>query len=70
MKLLSNEEQTCSTPDTPHYSFDIWCITIKTSPNTIQGTEGHAAHKDSRYATSEDGVRIFQNILILDHTRS
>ena len=68
--LVNEEDPTCSTPDTPHHNIDIRRITIKTSPNTIQDAEGHAPHKDSRYAASEDGVRIFQNIIILDPTRS
>ena len=66
--LVNKEDQACYTPDTPHYTCDIRRITIKTSIDTIQDTEGHASHKDLSYAASEDGVRIFQNILILDPT--
>ena len=66
--LVNEEDPTCSTPDMPHQNIDIRRITIKTSPNTIQDTEEQARHKDSRYAASEDGVRIFQNIIILDQT--
>ena len=54
--LVNEEDQACSTPDTPHYTSDIRRITIKTSPDTIQDTQGHAPHKDSRYAASEYGV--------------
>ena len=68
--LVNEEDQACSTPDTPHYISNIWRITIKTSPETIQDTIGHAPHTRSSYAASEDGVRIFQNILILEPTRS
>ena len=59
--LVNEEDQACSTPDTPHYTSNIRRITIKNSPETIQDTEGHAPHKGTSYAASEDGVRIFQN---------
>ena len=68
--LVNEEDQACSTPDTPHYTSDIRRITIQTAPDTIQDTEGHALQTRSRYAAYEDGVRIFQNILILDPTQS
>ena len=34
--LVKEEDQARSTPDTPHYTYDIRRITIKTSPETIQ----------------------------------
>ena len=43
--LVKEEDQARSTPDTPHYTFDIRRITIKTSPNNIQDTREHAPHK-------------------------
>ena len=42
--LVNEEDQACSTPDTPHHISDIWRITIKTSPDIIQDAEGHAPH--------------------------
>ena len=60
-------DQARSTPDTPQHTSNIRRITIKISQVTIQV---HAPHTKSRYAASEDGVRIFLNILILDPTRS
>lgn len=68
--LFNEEDQACSTLDTPHYTSDVCRITIHTSPDTIQDTEGHALHTRSRYAASEDGIRIFQNMLILNPTQS
>ena len=40
--LVNEEDQARSTPDPPHYTFDIRRISIKTSPDTIQDTDGHA----------------------------
>ena len=34
--MVNEEDQACSTPDTPQHFSDIWRITIKTSPETIQ----------------------------------
>ena len=56
--LVNEEDQACSTPDTPHYNIDIRRIIIKTSPNIIQDAEGHAPHRYSRYTASEDGNKL------------
>ena len=50
--LVNEEDQARYTPDTPHYTSNIRRITIKTSPDTIQDTEGHASNTRSRYAAS------------------
>jgi hypothetical protein len=42
--LVNEEDQACSTPDTPHHIADIWRITIKTSLDVIQDAKGHAPH--------------------------
>ena len=41
---VNEEDQACSTPDMPHYTFDIRRISIKTSPVQSKTTEGHAPH--------------------------
>ena len=68
--LVKEEDQARSTPDPPHYTFDMRRISIKTSPELSKTSEGHAPHTRSSYAASKGGVRIFQNIIILDPTRS
>ena len=42
--LVNEEDQACSTQDTPHHISDIWRITIKTSPDIIQDAKRHAPH--------------------------
>ena len=42
--LVNEEDQACSTTDTPHHIADIWRITIKTSPDIIQDAKRHAPH--------------------------
>ena len=34
--LVKEEDQARCTPDTPHYTFDMQLISVKTSPDTIQ----------------------------------
>ena len=68
--LVKEEDQARSTPDPPHYTFDMRRISIKTSPELSKTSEGHAPHTRTSYAASKGGVRIFQNIIILDPTRS
>ena len=43
---------------------------LKTSPDSIQDVKEHAPHKETSYAASKGGVRIFQNLKILDPMRS
>jgi hypothetical protein len=43
--LVNEEDQACSTPDTPQHISDIRRITIKTSPDIIQDAKGHAPNK-------------------------
>ena len=51
--LVKEEDQARSTPDTPHYTFDMRRISIKTSPELSKTSEGHAPHTRSSYATSK-----------------
>ena len=69
--LVNEEDQACSTPDTPHTLITIRRISIKISPDKDPRLLIYMRRiQRSRYAASKDGVRIFQNILILDPTRS
>ena len=68
--MVNEEDRACSTQDTPHLTMKHGASLSRFHQIKIQDFNIYTPHQRSRYAASKDGVRIFQNILILDPTRS